>query len=95
LPIRAGGIVRAATLSLTESLLDAKSAGAAEAPPLTSSRIALDDASVERILRVCDLACQRSGLRFCAARESRSRFHQAVRLDRGHLCPVLNPESGS
>jgi len=60
--------VRAATLSRTEALLDARDAGAAEAPPLTSSRLALDDASIERILRVCDLACQRSGLRFRAAR---------------------------
>ena len=60
--------VRAATLSRTEALLDARDAGATEAPPLTSSRLALDDASVERILRVCDLACQRSGLRFRAAR---------------------------
>jgi len=30
--------------------------------------VALDDASVTRILRLCDLACQRSGLRFRAAR---------------------------
>ena len=37
-------------------------------PPLTSSRMALGDDSVARLLRVCDLACQRSGLRFRAAR---------------------------
>jgi hypothetical protein len=60
--------VRAATLSRTQALLDAHAAGAAEAPPLTSSRMALDDASVERLLRLCDLACQRSGLRFRSAR---------------------------
>ena len=30
--------------------------------------MALDEESVARILRVCDLACQRSGLRFRAAR---------------------------
>jgi alkylation response protein AidB-like acyl-CoA dehydrogenase len=60
--------VRAATLSRTEALLDAFDAGPGDAPPLTSSRIALDDASIERILRLCDLACQRSGLRFRAAR---------------------------
>jgi len=60
--------VRAATLSRTEALLDAHTAGDTQAPPLTSSRMALDDASVERILRLCDLACQRSGLRFRAAR---------------------------
>jgi alkylation response protein AidB-like acyl-CoA dehydrogenase len=60
--------VRAATLSRAQALLDARAAGAAEAPPLTSSRMALDDESVARLLRVCDLACQRSGLRFRAAR---------------------------
>jgi len=60
--------VRAATLSRTEALLDAHAAGAAQAPPLSSSRMALDDESVARILRLCDLACQRSGLRFRAAR---------------------------
>jgi alkylation response protein AidB-like acyl-CoA dehydrogenase len=60
--------VRAATLSRTEALLDARDAGAAKAPPLTRTREALDDASVARLLRVCDLACQRSGLRFRAAR---------------------------
>jgi alkylation response protein AidB-like acyl-CoA dehydrogenase len=60
--------VRAATLSRTEALLDARAAGETEAPPLTSSRITLDDESVDGILRLCDLACQRSGLRFRAAR---------------------------
>jgi acyl-CoA dehydrogenase family protein 9 len=60
--------VRAATLSRTQALLDARDAGAAEAPPLTRSRVPLDEASVARVLRLCDLACQRSGLRFRAAR---------------------------
>lgn len=60
--------VRAATLSRTEALLDARDAGATVAPPLTRTREALDDESVARLLRLCDLACQRSGLRFRAAR---------------------------
>jgi len=60
--------VRAATLSRTEALLDARDAGATVAPPLTRTREALDDDSIARLLRLCDLACQRSGLRFRAAR---------------------------
>jgi hypothetical protein len=60
--------VRAATPSRTQALLDAHTGGAAEAPPLTSTRIALDDASVERLPWLCDLPCQRSGLRFRSAR---------------------------
>lgn len=62
--------VRAATLSHTQALLRAAASGAADAPPLTSTRQPLDEASVERVLRLCDLACQRSGLRFRAAREA-------------------------
>ncbi|HEU4559382.1 MAG TPA: acyl-CoA dehydrogenase family protein [Longimicrobium sp.] len=60
--------VRAATLSRTQALLEAQARGDAEAPPLTSSHEALDAGSVDRLLRLCDLACQRSGLRFRAAR---------------------------
>ena len=60
--------VRAATLSRTQALLEAHDAGATHAPPLTSSATPLDDESMERLLRLCDLACQRSGLRFRAAR---------------------------
>ena len=60
--------VRAATLSRTQALLEARDAGEGEAPPLTSTRTTLDDEAIARILRVCDLACQRSGLRFRAAR---------------------------
>jgi len=60
--------VRAATLSRTQALLEARAAGATVAPPLTSTRMALDEDSVAGILRLCDLACQRSGLRFRAAR---------------------------
>jgi acyl-CoA dehydrogenase family protein 9 len=62
--------VRAAVLSRTQALLEAHEAGTAQAPPLTSTRVMLDDTSVTRILRLCDLACQRSGLRFRTARES-------------------------
>ncbi len=62
--------VRAAVLSRTQALLEAHDAGVAQSPPLTSTRVMLDEASVTRILRLCDLACQRSGLRFRTARES-------------------------
>jgi hypothetical protein len=62
--------VRAATLSRTQALLDAHAAGATGAPPLTSSSPDLSDAGVERILKLCDLAVQRSGLRFRRARVS-------------------------
>jgi alkylation response protein AidB-like acyl-CoA dehydrogenase len=62
--------VRAALLSRTQALLEAHEAGLAEAPPLTSTRMALDEESVARLLRLCDLACQRSGLRFRRARVS-------------------------
>ena len=62
--------VRAAVLSRTQALLEAHDAGAAEAPPLTSTRERLDAEGVARLLRLCDLACQRSGLRFRTAREA-------------------------
>jgi acyl-CoA dehydrogenase family protein 9 len=62
--------VRAALLSRTQALLEAHAAGAAQAPPLTSTRVSLDEPSVTRVLRLCDLACQRSGLRFRTAREA-------------------------
>jgi acyl-CoA dehydrogenase family protein 9 len=62
--------VRAAVLSRTQALLEAYDSGAQVAPPLTSTRVRLDEDSVARILRLCDLACQRSGLRFRTAREA-------------------------
>ncbi|HEX6037516.1 acyl-CoA dehydrogenase family protein [Longimicrobium sp.] len=62
--------VRAATLSHTQALLRARERGMKVAPPFTSTRQPLDDESVQRVLRLCDLACQRSGLRFRAAREA-------------------------
>jgi alkylation response protein AidB-like acyl-CoA dehydrogenase len=60
--------VRSCVLSRTQALLRAHHDGLAQAPPLTSSRPALDDAAIAGILRLCDLAAQRSGLRFRAAR---------------------------
>ena len=62
--------VRAAVLSRTQALLEAYESGAQQAPPLTSTRVRLDEDSVARILRLCDLASQRSGLRFRTAREA-------------------------
>jgi len=77
--------VRAATLSRTQALLEAHERGESVAPPLTSSTVALDDESVARLLRLCDLACQRSGLRFRAARvalnDDRDSLLRAVAAD--------------
>jgi alkylation response protein AidB-like acyl-CoA dehydrogenase len=84
--------VRAATLSRTQAMLDAHAAGAAMAPPLTSSVTTLDEASIDRVLRLCDLACQRSGLRFRAARvalnDERDTLLRAVAAD---LVPEASP----
>lgn len=60
--------VRAATLARTQAILEAQRSGATETPPLGGTSYPLDDVSVERILRLCDLAAQRSGLRFRRAR---------------------------
>lgn len=85
--------VRAATLSRTQALLEAHDRGEATAPPLTSSVVALDEASVARVLRLCDLACQRSGLRFRAARvalnDDRDSLLRAVAAD------VVGPAVGA
>ena len=62
--------VRAATLSRVQAVLEAEARGEAETPPIAGTRALIDAAGVERLLRVCDLACQRSGLRFRAAREA-------------------------
>jgi len=62
--------LRAAVLSRTQAILQAHEEGAEHAPPLTSTRMELDEESVARLLRICDLACQRSGLRFRTAREA-------------------------
>ena len=61
--------VRAAVLSRTQAILEAHDRGERETAPIPE-RIPLDDASVARVLRLCDLAAQLSGLRFRAARES-------------------------
>lgn len=62
--------VRAATLSRTGAILDARDAGETEAPPMAGTSLPLDAETTERLLRLCDLACQRSGLRFRTAREA-------------------------
>jgi alkylation response protein AidB-like acyl-CoA dehydrogenase len=77
--------VRACMLSHTQALLEAHRTGARERPPLTSSSGPLDDAAVERLLRLCDLAAQRSGLRFRRARaalnDARDDLRRAVAAD--------------
>ncbi|HEX2191199.1 MAG TPA: acyl-CoA dehydrogenase family protein [Longimicrobiaceae bacterium] len=62
--------VRAATLSRVQAVLEAHDAGEARTPALAGAPVPLDDAAVERLLRLCDLAVQRSGLRFREAREA-------------------------
>ncbi|CAN5749187.1 acyl-CoA dehydrogenase family protein [soil metagenome] len=62
--------VRSAVLSRTQALLTALERGDQETAPMAGTRLRLDDAGMEEILRVCDLACQMSGLRFRTARES-------------------------
>jgi alkylation response protein AidB-like acyl-CoA dehydrogenase len=62
--------VRAATLARVQAVLEAHDAGAAATPALAGPPVPLDDAAVERLLRLCDLAVQRSGLRFREAREA-------------------------
>ncbi|HEU0300761.1 MAG TPA: acyl-CoA dehydrogenase family protein, partial [Longimicrobium sp.] len=88
--------VRAAVLSHTQALLQAQAAGAAVAPPFTSTRQPLDDGSMQRVLRLCDLACTRSGLRFRAAREalngSRDELVRAVAQD---VITHVDPPTGA
>jgi alkylation response protein AidB-like acyl-CoA dehydrogenase len=62
--------VRSAVLSRTQALLESHERGDRSSEPMAGTTVALDDARIEEILRLCDLACQRSGLRFRAARES-------------------------
>lgn len=61
--------VRAAVLSRTRTILEAFDTGEAQTAPIPEP-IALDADAVENILKLCDLSCQKSGLRFRAARES-------------------------
>ncbi|CAN5902774.1 acyl-CoA dehydrogenase family protein [soil metagenome] len=62
--------VRAAVLSRTQALLEARDAGLRETPAMAGSTLPVTEESVARTLRLCDLACQLSGLRFREARES-------------------------
>lgn len=62
--------VRSAVLSRTQALLEAHDRGDAVSEAMAGPPLPLGDDRVERVLRLCDLACQRSGLRFRAARES-------------------------
>ncbi|HET6230420.1 MAG TPA: acyl-CoA dehydrogenase family protein [Longimicrobiaceae bacterium] len=73
--------VRAATLSRTQAILAAQNAGEAWAPALTSTRVELTGEGVDRILRLCDLACQRSGLRFRAARAQLNDARDALLME--------------
>jgi acyl-CoA dehydrogenase family protein 9 len=61
--------VRAAMLSRTEAILEAHDGAEEQTAPIPEI-IPLDDACVQRILRLCDLSAQLSGLRFRAARDS-------------------------
>ncbi len=61
--------VRAAVLSRTRAVLEAFDRGDAVTAPIPEP-IALNAEAVDKIVKLCDLACQSSGLRFRAARES-------------------------
>lgn len=91
--------VRSAVLSRTQALLEAHEAGAAVAPPLTSSEISLDAESIDRVLRLCELAVRRSGLRFRRARvalnDARDELLRAVAADVvGSLEAAQEPQAG-
>jgi alkylation response protein AidB-like acyl-CoA dehydrogenase len=73
--------VRACMLSRTQAILQAHANDLREAPPLTSTRMPLDDASVEGVLRLCDLAAQLSGLRFRRARALLNDARDQLRCD--------------
>ena len=62
--------VRAAVLSRVQAVMEAHEAGEAETPALAGPPVPLDGDAVERLLRLVDLAVQRSGLRFRDAREA-------------------------
>jgi alkylation response protein AidB-like acyl-CoA dehydrogenase len=76
---------RSAVLSRTQALLEAHDRGERKSPPMAGGGLELDGPRIEELLRLCDLACQRSGLRFRAARESlhdaRDDLTRAVALD--------------
>lgn len=80
---------RACLLARTDALLAAAEGGARVSPPFTSSALPLDGDGVERILRLCDLASQRSGLRFRRARVELNDTRDE--LLRGVAADVLGP----
>jgi acyl-CoA dehydrogenase family protein 9 len=90
--------VRACVLARTQALLHAHESGDAQAPALTSTRETLDAPTVERILRLCDLSCQRSGLRFRAARlslnDTRDALLRSVAEDVLADIPAAAPPAG-
>jgi acyl-CoA dehydrogenase family member 9 len=61
--------VRAAVISRTQAVLEAAAKGDAPCLSIGGGEQPLDEASVEKALRLCDLACQLSGLRFREARD--------------------------
>ncbi|CAN5757213.1 acyl-CoA dehydrogenase family protein [soil metagenome] len=61
--------VRAAFLSRAQAILEAHDRGESHTAPMPAP-IPCDARSVEKMLRVCDLAAQLSGLRFRSAREA-------------------------
>jgi acyl-CoA dehydrogenase family member 9 len=61
--------VRAAVISRTQAVLEAAAKGDAPVLSIGGGEQPLDEASVEKTLRLCDLACQLSGLRFREARD--------------------------
>jgi alkylation response protein AidB-like acyl-CoA dehydrogenase len=62
--------VRSAVLARTQALLEAHDRGEPLSAPMAGPPLPLGEDRIEAVLRLSDLACQRSGLRFRAARES-------------------------
>jgi hypothetical protein len=61
--------VRAAVISRTQAVLEAAAKGDAPSLSIGGGEQGLDEGSIENALRLCDLACQLSGLRFREARD--------------------------
>jgi hypothetical protein len=61
--------VRAAVISRTQAVLEAAAKGDAPSLSIGGGEQGLDEGSIEKALRLCDLACQLSGLRFREARD--------------------------
>jgi hypothetical protein len=62
--------VRSAVLSRTQALLEAHDLGEGVSAAMAGTGLPLGEERLGRVLRLCDLACQRSGLRFRDARDS-------------------------